>query len=61
VVRHDAAVVVDDKNGTAAHAGILQSLEDGIERYHGGQHPGEIVVHVLQGHGHNKCWPVARR
>ena len=38
----------------------LQSPKDGIERYHGRQHPREIVAHVLQGHRHNKRWPVAR-
>ena len=30
-VRDDVAVVVDDENIAAAHAGVLQAVQDGIE------------------------------
>ncbi len=59
-VRHDMPVVIDNENGAPPHAGVLQAVKNGIERNHRGQHPGEIVANVLQGHRDDKRRSIVR-
>ena len=60
LVRHQAAVVVHQKNRAFPHAGFLQMVQDGFQGDYCSQHAGEILVDVFQGHGHHKAWPVSR-
>ena len=53
-MRDDVAEVIDDEDGASAHAGILQAVQNGIERNDSGEHAGEIVVHIFQRNGDDK-------
>src|SRR5215813_3668666 len=57
-VGDDVAEVIDDVNGAAAYAGILQTLENRLERDDSGEHTSEIVGSVLEGDGKYEGWTV---
>jgi hypothetical protein len=54
VMGDDMAEVVDDEDAASAHAGILQTMKNGIEGNDGGEHASEIVVHIFQRNGDDK-------
>ena len=56
----DVTVVVDDKDFSSADAGVLQAVENGVERNDSGEHAGEIVLGIFQGHGDYECRAIIR-
>jgi len=51
---NDVTVVVDDEHRASADAGILQAVQNGVERDHRREHAGEVVLGVLQRHRHDE-------
>src|SRR5258708_40191000 len=58
---NDVTVVVDDEYGASANAGVLEALQNGVERDHRREHAREVVLGVLQRHCHDEGGAIIRR
>src|SRR5271163_2576627 len=57
-VGDDVAVVIDYENIAAADTGVLQAVQDGVQRDYRGQHAAEIVIDIFQWDGDDECWAI---
>src|SRR5579859_3011571 len=59
VMSDDMALMVDNENAAAADAGVLEPVQNRIQRNHGGNHSGELLIDVER-NGDDEGWLVVR-
>ncbi len=59
-MRHDVAGMIDEEDGAAADASVLQAAQDRVERNDSGQHACEVIVDVFQRNRDNKRRTIVR-